>query len=484
MKVLRTNKMIPKVILQTSKHPYPEYVQDMWKERTDDSWTIEWFDDAMIHRFFKDNPLPEFPNISSVFDSFTDGGHKADLFRYYYLYLNGGFFIDSDMMTHVHMNEIYSSTHDHILTIADIEVNKQCHPEIQSPVIFNGLMGCVPQSRIVYRALVNAYTVKLRLLEKQRLYFCYMLYVITEKLKNQYNILFFTETVDHNFDLYSSTTDTNGCKIATHFYAYDKVIPQIVHLRSNVTGRFNNQEFPFVVHSTLYDKVVSTAITITREWEPRISQLIIDSMKPGGVFIDIGANIGWHSKVVQNEGYDVIAFEPEPANFNILKENCTKSGSTLYDLALGEQAETLLIERNPINYGDSFISETGTTAVSVVRLDDIMIQETIEKVNVVKMDVQGFETNVIKGATNFFNSLNKGTTIIIEVSPWNTNCDLSVIASLIAKSSSSYALTYWTDDILTVDKAIASCRRPAKNGVPDMFIRPDINLEFDMVLIK
>jgi FkbM family methyltransferase len=207
-------------------------------------------------------------------------------------------------------------------------------------------------------------------------------------------------------------------------------------------------------------------------------------MKPGGVFVDIGANIGWHSKIVQNEGYDVIAFEPEPENFNILKANCTKAGSTLHELALGSKTETLLIERNPINYGDSFISETGTTAVSVVRLDDILTQETISRVCVVKMDVQGFETNVINGATQFFDSLSKGTTIIIEVSPWNSNCQLAVIASLIAKSSSSYALTYWTDDILTVDKAIASCRSPAENGVPDKFITPYINLEFDMVLIK
>lgn len=482
--------MIPKTLLQTSKDQYPEYVQAMWQDRIDDSWTINWFDDEMIHKFFKDNPLPEFPNVSKVFDSFSDGGHKADLFRYYYLYLKGGFFIDSDMMTHRHMNDIYSDSHDHILVFADIEVNREHHPEIDSPIIFNGLMGCIPGSQIVYEALKNAYTVKARLLEKQRLYFVYMLYVITEKFKHNYNILFFEESIDEKSAEYSYTIDSFGRKIATHFYADDKIIPQKVdkyldnHLINNVTGRFDNQEFPFIVHSIDNDKFVSTAISLNGVWEPRISQLIIDSMKPGGVFVDIGANIGWHSKIVQNKGYDVIAFEPEPDNFNILKENCTKEGSTLYNLALGEKEETLLIERNPVNYGDSFISNTGNTPISVVRLDDTLDQETIEKVCVVKMDVQGFETNVIKGATNFFNSLSKGTTIIIEVSPWNTNCDLTVINKLRAKCSDSYVLTYWTEEILTVEKAIAACRNPMENGVPDIFIRPDINLEFDMVLIK
>ena len=482
--------MIPKIILQTSRAPYPKYVNEMWQERIDDSWTINWFDDEKIYQFFVDNPLPEFPKIREVFDSFTDGGHKADLFRYYYLYLNGGFFMDSDLMTHVRMNELYSAEHDHILVFADIEVNRIHHPEIDSPIIFNGIMGCVPGSRIIYEALKNAYNVKLRLLQKQRLYFVYMLYVITEKLKHNYNILFFKETTDEGSAHYSYTVDNTGKRIATHFYGYDKIIPKVVdtylgsQLISKVTGNFNDQEFPFVVHSTTGDKFVSTAISLTGAWEPRISRLIIDSMKPDGVFIDIGANIGWHSKIVQNEGYDIIAFEPEPENYNILKENCTKQGSTLYTVALGDKAETLLIERNPSNYGDSFISETGTKSVSVVRLDDLLDEETIARVNVVKMDVQGYETKVIAGASNFFDSLSKGTTIIIEVSPWNKNCDLTIINALIAKASKSYALTYWTEDVLTVEHAIECCRNPIENGVPDAFIKPYINLEFDMVLIK
>jgi FkbM family methyltransferase len=476
--------MIPKTILQTSKDPYPAYVNDMWKHRTDDSWTINWFDDEAIIKFFKDNPLPEFPNIVDVFHSFSDGGHKADLFRYYYLYLKGGFFIDSDMMTHVHMNDIYSSTHDHIMVVADIEVNRRCHPEIDSPIIFNGLMGCVPTSQIVYEALKNAYHVKPRLLQKQRLYFVYMLYVITEKLKHRYNILFFTEETDENSAYYSVTLDNNGRKIGTHFYGYDKIVPNVVPLTETTTGKFNNQEFPFVIHSPEHDKFVSASIAINGVWEPHISKLIMDSMKPGGVFVDIGANIGWHSKIVQNAGYDIIAFEPEPENYNILKENCTKIGSTLHTVALGDKTETLLIERNSINYGDSFISDTGTTSVTVVRLDDLIDQETIAKISVVKMDVQGFETRVIKGATDFFNSLSKGTTIIIEVSPWNKNCDLNVIDQLRSTCSESYALTYWTEDVLTVEKALACCYNPKENGVPEDLISLYDRLEFDMVLIK
>lgn len=214
--------MIPKVILQTSKEPYPSYVNAMWSNRIDSTWSVDWYDDEGILKFFKDNPLLEFPNVVEVFNSFKDGGHKADLFRYYYLYLNGGFFIDSDVMTHVHMNEIYSATHDHILVFADLEVNKRHHPELPGPIIFNGLMGCIPKSKIIYDALKNAYTVKTRVLEKQRLYFVYMLYVISEEHKHDYQIKYLEEQIKDNEE--ESQTIYNNKIVATHYYAH-KVIP-------------------------------------------------------------------------------------------------------------------------------------------------------------------------------------------------------------------------------------------------------------------
>jgi hypothetical protein len=223
--------MIPKTILQTSKHPYPAYVRDMWQERIDRSWTINWFDDAMIHKFFADNPMPEFPNISAVFDSFSDGGHKADLFRYYYLYLNGGFFIDSDIMSHVMLNDIYSTEHDHVFVFTDSICNRVHHPEIDSPLIFNGFMGCVPGSKIVYEALCDAYNVKPRLLEKQRLYFVYKLYTIAKPYEDEYSIQWFTEHVEHAQSMHSTILDNKNYEILTHYFGGEKIIPATVDLR-------------------------------------------------------------------------------------------------------------------------------------------------------------------------------------------------------------------------------------------------------------
>jgi FkbM family methyltransferase len=767
--------MIPKVILQTSKLPYPEYVKNLWQSRIDESWTIAWFNDEMIYQFFKDNPLPEFPNIIDVFNSFTDGGHKADLFRYYYLYLNGGFFIDSDIMTEVHMNEIYSHSHDHIMVVADVPCNRFYHPEINSPIIFNGLMGCIPRSQIIYEALTNAYNVKTRLLEKQRLYFVYILYVITERLKQQYNILFFNENMDGYDAPYSYTEDANGQKIAVHYFT-NKIIPTsgsylshgnnltffttfnldgynlygrawiktfigllsknlniratiycegftpdihhnsieyvdfaqsipehkrwkidylkhtkhmkytrdmtirfshkafvIQHMLTNASSEYvvwldgdcvfkdaeystfarslvgdkllacqveavkdttishvesgfllfntghpdksnfvetfkkfysrehiikmpndncdtkgtgnwqdygpydgfivhktlmatgigfinlnstqpvdspvanpestfyhpelssrfihnighdgkleymtvNSQldidknfewshhatnelsnldrininipetvvanyrgEFPFTIHSPTCDLVISGDIFLNKTWEPHISDIIVNGMKPNGIFVDIGANIGWHSKVVQNAGYNVIAFEPLAMNFELLKQNCEKDNSHLYQLGLSNEASTSNMRIDPANYGNSWIDNAGSDSIKVVKLDDVINSEIAQQVDVVKIDVQGFETRVIQGGSNFFNALRSGTTIVIEVSVHRPEFEVRVlIKELVAKSSGSYALCFWHNyEPVPLATALDDV---ARGGGPDWADREW--LEFDLVIIK
>ena len=57
-------------------------------------WTYEHYTDAEIIRFFQQNPIHELPNVIEKFYSLQYGEHRADLFRYYFLYLNGGVYMD------------------------------------------------------------------------------------------------------------------------------------------------------------------------------------------------------------------------------------------------------------------------------------------------------------------------------------------------------------------------------------------------------
>jgi FkbM family methyltransferase len=241
-----------------------------------------------------------------------------------------------------------------------------------------------------------------------------------------------------------------------------------------IRARYDSQEFDFITHDPLKDVVISGIIFKFGCWEPHISDIIVGAMKPNGVFVDVGANIGWHSKVVQNAGYDVISFEPLPINFKLLQKNCQKNGSILYNIGLGDKEDTLFMHIDPSNFGNSWIDKNGIHEVKVVRLDDLIDDETIQRVDVVKMDVQGFETKIIEGGIKFFNSLKKGTTIIIEVNIHRPDFDFRVLMKqLVSKCSHSYALCYWNDKVpMTLKQAISDVKR--ENNYP----------EFDLVLIK
>ena len=139
--------VIPKVIFQTSVGPPEDYVVDMIRQRSV-GWDYKHFTDKDIIQYFRDHPIPEFDQIENQFNRLK-GAHKADLFRYYYLYLEGGVFMDSDAMIEVDMSDI-SRDYDFF------SVNSLC----SIGTIFQGLIGSVPRNEIIYKALQDAYIIK------------------------------------------------------------------------------------------------------------------------------------------------------------------------------------------------------------------------------------------------------------------------------------------------------------------------------------
>lgn len=146
-------------------------------------------------------------------------------------------------------------------------------------------------------------------------------------------------------------------------------------------------------------------------WEAPETEFILSLLKPGGTFVDVGANIGWYTlRAAQRVGPGglVYAFEPRSDLFSYLKRSVKENGledvCRLEPVALGsERSQKWLAwdvaERNP---GHSFLAElppNSPTAkresVEVHRLD----QHAFEKpVDLIKIDVEGAEYDVIAGA--------------------------------------------------------------------------------------
>lgn len=126
-----------------------------------------------------------------------------------------------------------------------------------------------------------------------------------------------------------------------------------------------------------------------------------------GCFIDVGANVGYWTMFVARKGFNVHAFEPSPMPYRILKHRTKKYTKVkAYLIALGEKSGfvnmTLMKsfsqysvmgvigDKPPVEEGDVL----GEISVPLRTLDSY----EIEDVAVIKIDTEGYEIPILKGA--------------------------------------------------------------------------------------
>jgi FkbM family methyltransferase len=121
---------------------------------------------------------------------------------------------------------------------------------------------------------------------------------------------------------------------------------------------------------------------------------------------DVGANMGYYSlifsKLVGEEGA-VISFEPSLINFNKLNENVkSTSNITTLNIGVGNSESKLFISQGADDIGaTSRISDKATENgqwVDIMSIDNIVTKNRFP--NAIKIDVEGFEVEVIEGAIN------------------------------------------------------------------------------------
>jgi FkbM family methyltransferase len=110
--------------------------------------------------------------------------------------------------------------------------------------------------------------------------------------------------------------------------------------------------------------------------------------------IDIGAHVGLWSLHLSERFREVHAFEPHPLHACCFLLNVPAGGVTLTTCALADApSRAELITRNH-NSGDTYMKKSSAGSVIVRRLDDFKIEE----VSFIKIDVQGAELDVLRGA--------------------------------------------------------------------------------------
>lgn len=142
--------------------------------------------------------------------------------------------------------------------------------------------------------------------------------------------------------------------------------------------------------------------------EPAEHTLIAPFLKPGMVFVDIGANVGTYAlHVAKRAGPDarVLAFEPHPRTFTKLAYNLAANGATnveAMNLAIAAEAGTMdLYSDGGGNIGHASLLREGagavrsTQAVPVAPLASVLAEEGVDKVDLLKIDVEGFEDRAL-----------------------------------------------------------------------------------------
>lgn len=129
-------------------------------------------------------------------------------------------------------------------------------------------------------------------------------------------------------------------------------------------------------------------------------------IKRGDVCIDVGANVGMYStmcsKLCGTDG-KVLAFEPIPEVFNHLRNNLNKMPNVqVYQMAVGENPDNVSLAYSFINgkVCDPLTRiATNKGDISMKPLDLVVQNAGLSRVDFLKIDVEGYELNVLKDST-------------------------------------------------------------------------------------
>jgi FkbM family methyltransferase len=138
--------------------------------------------------------------------------------------------------------------------------------------------------------------------------------------------------------------------------------------------------------------------------DARILRLARSLLPSDGVFLDIGANVGLHTLAVARHVSDgaVVAFEPHPANHRLLVHNIEQNRFrhvVAEPLGLAE-APAVLTGTASSDGGNWSLASRGSYQfeVRLVRLDDYLQDHPVPRIDLMKIDVEGAEVRVLRGA--------------------------------------------------------------------------------------
>jgi FkbM family methyltransferase len=159
--------------------------------------------------------------------------------------------------------------------------------------------------------------------------------------------------------------------------------------------------------------LIGRHIYLTGEFDRSVVEILCKFARPGDTLLDVGANIGYVSScfLANVPGSRVVAVEPQPAMVNLLRKNLSQFGASRHQViaaALSNEAGKGWLHPCIENPGAGRLVQTKTgdsIAVDLWSAEQLFSFAKIDKLDVVKVDVEGHEEEVIGACADAFKRL-------------------------------------------------------------------------------
>ena len=148
-------------------------------------------------------------------------------------------------------------------------------------------------------------------------------------------------------------------------------------------------------------------------------EIFAKNLKPGKIFLDIGAQVGYLSLVASKfvgESGKVYAFEPYIENFNALKQNISQNrifNIFPLNIALSEESGAVFLELKADTTRTAITNGVTGLKINSNTLDNLIAEENLPAPDFVKIDVEGAEMKVLSGMLQTID--NSRPNILVEI---------------------------------------------------------------------
>lgn len=152
---------------------------------------------------------------------------------------------------------------------------------------------------------------------------------------------------------------------------------------------------------------IANKLMVNSVFEMAEMNILKSLIEKSDVFVDVGANIGYYTCMACSLGKQVVAFEPQQHNLSCLLDNVFinkwKNLVEIYPIGLGEKADILNLygasgPSASLLSGWAGYSNKFKKQIPINSLDNILSDRFNDKKLIIKIDVEGAEYNVLKGA--------------------------------------------------------------------------------------